>query len=172
LPVIKKQIPLKVHAHRADDIFTAIRIAKEFDIDITLEHCTDGHLIKEYLKQEKYPVFVGPTLAERSKIELANLSFETPSALANEGVLTSIITDHPVVPCQYITLCAALAVKSGMSENDALAAITINPAKACGIDDRVGSIKEGKDADIVIFDKFPFDIYSNVKYVLINGEMI
>lgn len=172
LPVIKKQIPLKAHAHRADDIFTAIRIAKEFDLNLTLDHCTEGHLIADELAEEGYPAIVGPTLSERSKIELRELTFETSSILAKAGVKIALMTDHPVIPVHYLPICAALAVRSGLDEDTALKAITINPAEILGVDERVGSLVEGKDADIVVFDKHPLDIQTKTKYVMIDGEIV
>jgi imidazolonepropionase-like amidohydrolase len=170
--VLKREIPLKAHAHRADDIFTALRIAKEFSVDITIDHCTEGHLIADLLKEENVPVIVGPSLSERSKVELKNLTFKTPGVLAEAGLRVAIMTDHPVVPIQYLSLCAALAVREGMKEYDALKAITINPAINTGISDRVGSIKVGKDADIVIFDKHPLDFNTSVKCVMIDGKIV
>lgn len=171
--VLKKEIPLKAHAHRADDIFTALRIAKEFDVDITLEHCTEGHLIADYLAEEEKAAFVGPTLSNRSKVELRNLSFETPGILNKKGIKVGIITDAPVIPLQYLPICAGLAVKSGMDEMEALKAITIYPAEIIGIADRVGSIEIGKDADIVIFDGNPIkDIECKTYVTIINGEVV
>lgn len=170
--VLDKKIPLKAHCHRADDIFTAIRIAKEFDILITLDHCTEGHLIADYLKEENLPLMIGPSFCDRSKPELKNLTFKTPGILSKNGLSVAIITDHPVVPIQYINICAGLAVREGMDEYDALCAITINPAKNTGIDNRVGSIKEGKDADIIIFDKHPFDIMAKPKVVIVDGKIV
>jgi imidazolonepropionase-like amidohydrolase len=173
LQVMDKEIPLKAHAHRADDIFTALRIAKEFDLEITLDHCTEGHLIAEDLAKENKPALVGPSLSEKSKYELKNLTFDTPRVLQEAGVLIAIITDSPVIPLQYLSLVAGLAVKSGLKEEEAWKAITINPAKITGIDDRVGSIKEGKDADIVIFEGNPLrNIDSKPKKVIINGKII
>ncbi|MDI6618042.1 MAG: amidohydrolase [Clostridiales bacterium] len=170
--VLKGEIPLKAHAHRADDIFTAIRIAKEFNVRLTLDHCTEGHLIVEYLKEEGYPCIVGPSLSERSKVELRNLTFKTPGILSKAGIPVAIMTDHPVIPLQYITLCASLAVREGMDEMEALKAITINPAKIVGIDDRVGSIEAGKDADIAIFEGNPLDIRNRCYATIINGRLI
>lgn len=171
--VIRKEILLKCHAHRADDILTAIRIAKEFDINISLEHCTEGHLIPEYLKDEHIKaIIVGPSLSDRSKIELRNLTFETPKILNEAGIKVAIMTDHPVVPLKYITLCAALAAREGMDEEEALRAITIRSAQAIGEDHRVGSIEEGKDADIIIYNGHPFDLRNTVKFVMINGEVV
>ena len=172
LPVIRKEIPLKAHAHRADDIFTAIRIAKELDVKITLEHCTEGHLIVEELKQEGLYAVVGPSLSERSKYELKNLTFETAGILSNAGIKIAIMTDHPVIPLQYLPMCAALAVKAGMDETEALKAITIYAAEILGIDHRVGSIREGKDADLVIWQGHPFELQSTVEYTIINGKVV
>ncbi len=169
LPVIRQELPLKAHAHRADDIFTAIRIAKEFDLKLTIEHCTDGSLIAEDLAKENYPVAVGPTFGHASKYELKNKSFETPGVLAKAGCQVSIITDAPVIQQQYLALCAGFAVKSGMDVVEALRAITINPAKHLGIEDRVGSIEVGKDADFVITDGNIMDVQTNIKYTIIDG---
>ncbi|QCX33937.1 amidohydrolase [Caloramator sp. E03] len=172
IPVMEGKIPLKAHAHRADDIFTAIRIAKEFNLKLTLDHCTEGHLIADELAKEGYPAIVGPSLTERSKIELRELTFETAAVLAKAGVKIALMTDHPVIPVHYLPLCAALAVKAGLDEETALKAITINPAEILGIDDRVGSIEVGKDADIVVFNKHPFDVQSKAMYVLIDGKIV
>lgn len=172
LPLMKKEIPLKAHAHRADDIFTALRVAREFDLDITLDHCTEGHLIAEHIKKSGKKALVGPSLSERAKFELKNLTFETPGILAEKGVEVSIITDHPVIPIQYLPLCAALAVKAGMKREDAIKAVTINPARALGIDDRTGSLEEGKDADIVLWSGDPLDFDSEVMYTIIDGEVV
>ena len=172
IPVLKGEIPFKVHAHRADDMFTAIRIAKEFDIKLTLDHCTEGHLIAEELLEEGFPVIVGPSLSERSKIELRNLTFDTAGVLSNTGVNVSLTTDHPVIPVQYLPICAGIAVKHGMKTEDAIRAMTINPAITLGIEDKVGSIEVGKDADIVIWDGNPLEIASNVMFTIINGKII
>lgn len=172
IPVLKKEIPLKAHAHRADDIFTAIRVAKECDVDLTLEHVTDGSLIVEELAAENYPVAVGPSFGHATKLELINKSFETPGLLAKAGCQVSIITDSPVIPQQYLALCAGLAVQSGMDEFDALKAITINPAKHIGVADRVGSLEVGKDADIVIADGSPLVSTTKIRKVLIDGKIV
>ena len=172
IPVLKRQIPLKAHAHRADDMFTAIRIAKEFNLRLTLDHCTEGHLVSEELVEEGYPVIVGPSLSERSKIELRNLTFETAGILSNAGLEVCLMTDHPVVPIQYLPICAGIAIKHGMKAEKALEAITINPARVLGIDNKVGSIEVGKDADIVIWDNNPFEINSNVLYTIIDGKIV
>ena len=171
-PVLEKQIPLKAHAHRADDILTAIRIAKEFDIHMTLDHCSEGHLITEEIKAAGFPAIVGPDLASRNKIEVKNMAFKTAGILAKAGVLTAITTDHPVSLIQSLPICAALAVKEGMDMEDALAAITINAAKICQVDDKIGSLEPGKQADIVIFNGHPFDIFTQSMCTLIKGEIV
>ena len=173
IPVIKGEIPLKAHAHRADDILTSIRIANEFNVGITLDHCTDGALIAEELAEEGKAAFVGPSLSGKSKVELRNLSFTTPAALHAAGVPISIITDAPVIPLQYLPLCAGLAVKAGLDKEEAWKAITINPAVQTGIGDRVGSIEVGKDADIVIWDADPLSEIGGEAYItIIDGNIV
>ena len=172
IPVLKREIPLKAHAHATEDIFAALRIAKEFDVKITLEHVTEGHLIVDELAQENVPLAVGPTLTSASKFELRNKSWVTPGVLAKAGCQVSIITDSPVIPQEYLPLCAGLAVQAGMEPFAALQAITINAAKHAGIADRVGSLEVGKDADIVITDGSPFEVSTVVKYVLIDGKVV
>ena len=172
IPVLKREIPLKAHAHRSDDIMTAIRIAKEFGLRLTLEHCTEGHLIVDELKEANVPVAVGPGLSSPSKLELLNLSWTTPGILASAGIQVSIITDAPVVPQQYLPLCAGEAVKAGMDPFLALQAITINPARHIGVEDRVGSLEEGKDADIVLADGNPLVSDTSIKYVIVNGKIL
>mgnify|MGYP002529432967 FL=1 len=173
LPVLRKEIPLKAHAHRADDILTAIRIAKEFDVDITLDHVTEGHLIVRHLVKAGKPVLVGPSFGSKSKQELREKSFATAGILDDAGLEVCIITDAPVIPLYYLPLCAGLAVKAGMKEESAWRAITINPAHVVGIDGRVGSIEAGKDADIAIFEGNPLrDIQCRTKAVFVNGEEV
>lgn len=172
LPVIDKKIPLKAHCHRADDILTAIRIGKEFDLELTLDHCSEGHLIADYVKQSGRCAIVGPSLTSRSKIELKNKSFSTPAILSKNEVKISIMTDHPVTPIQYLPICAGLAVKEGLDMKEALKAITINAAEICGVSDRVGSIETGKDADIAIFDGNPLETLTSTLYTIINGEVV
>lgn len=172
IPVIEKKIPLKAHCHRADDILTAIRIAKEFDVELTLDHCSEGHLIANYVKASGKAAIIGPTLTARSKIEVKNKSFKTPAILNEKGVKIAIMTDHPVIPIQYLPICAGLAVKEGLGMKEALKAITINPAEICGISNRVGSIEIGKDADIAIFDGNPLEIFTNTLYTIINGKVV
>lgn len=171
-PVLRGEMPLKAHAHASDDIFTALRIAKEFNVKITLEHVTEGHLIVDELAKEHVPMAVGPTLTSASKFELRNKSWTTPGVLAAAGCQVSIITDSPVIPQQYLPLCAGLAVQAGMDPFAALQAITINPAKHIGIEDRVGSLEVGKDADIVITDGCPFEVSTKIKRVLIDGNVV
>ena len=174
IPVLRRRIPLKAHVHRADDIFTAIRIAKEFDLKLTLDHCTEGHLIVDELLEEKedYRVIIGPSISDKSKPELKNLSLKTCGVLSNAGMPVSIMTDHPETPIQYLPICAGMAVKNGMKKEDAIKAITINPAKTLGIHKEVGSIESGKDADIVIWDGDPFEISSKVICTIINGKIV
>ena len=173
IPVLNHEIPLKAHAHQANDIFTAIRIAKEFGVGLTLEHVTEGHMIVDELAKENLPLAVGPTFGHASKFELQNKTWETPGILAKAGCHVSIITDAPVIPLYYLPLCAGLAVKAGMKEESAWRAITINPAHVAGIDGRVGSIEAGKDADIAIFEGNPLrDIQCRTKAVFVNGEEV
>ncbi|MBQ1521545.1 MAG: amidohydrolase [Erysipelotrichaceae bacterium] len=172
IPVLKKEIPLKIHAHQANDILTAIRLAKEFDVNLTIEHVTEGHIIADKLANCPYPLAVGPSLTHATKFELQNKSWETPGILASKGCQVSIITDSPVIPQEYLPLCAGLAVKAGMDPFEALKAITINPVKQIGIADRVGSIEAGKDADIVITDGDPMVSNTAVKTVFINGQVV
>jgi imidazolonepropionase-like amidohydrolase len=164
-------IPLKAHVHRADDIFTAIRIAEEFGLGLTLDHCTEGHLIADEIAKSGYPAIVGPSLASRSKNEVSQSDFKTPGILEKAGVLVALTTDHPVSRIQYLPLCAGLAAKEGMSEWGALRAITIDAARVCRVEHRLGSLKEGKDADITIYDGNPLEIASSVKYTIVNGQI-
>ena len=169
IPVMKREIPLKAHAHRSDDIMTALRLAREFNLKITLEHCTEGHLIVNELKAAGVPVAVGPSLTGASKLELINKSWTTPGILAQAGLQVSIITDAPVIPQEYLPLCAGLAVKAGMDPFMALQAITINPARHIGMESRIGSLEAGKDADIVLTDGDPLVSDTVVKAVFVNG---
>ncbi len=167
-----KKIPLKAHVHRADDIFTAIRIADEFGLGLTLDHCTEGHLIADAIAASGYPAIVGPSLASRSKNEVSLSDFKTPGILQKAGVTVALTTDHPVSRIQYLPLCAGLAAKEGMGEWGALRAITIDAARICRVDHRLGSLKAGKDADIAIYDGNPLEIASSVKMTIINGEIV
>lgn len=169
IPVLKREIPLKAHAHRADDILTSIRIAKEFNVRMTLDHCTEGHLIADKVKESGFDAIVGPSLTHKTKFELQNKTFETPAILHKAGVKFALTTDSPVVPQEYLPMCAGLAVKSGLPEMEALKAITINAAEIIGVGDRVGSIKEGKDADLVICKGNILFTDSEVQYTITNG---
>ena len=173
LPVLAGEIPLKAHAHQANDIFTALRIAHEFGLRITLEHVTEGHLIVDELAKEKdVPMAVGPSLTHASKFELQNKSWATPGVLAKAGCHVSIITDNSVIPQQYLPLCAGMAVKAGMDEFDALKAITINPAEHIGVADRVGTLEVGKDADVVVTAGCPFEVLTETRAVFIDGNRV
>jgi len=172
LPVLRKEIPMKAHVHRADDILTAIRIAKEFDLDLTLDHCTEGHLIAEEIKASGFPAIIGPTLASRSKIEIQNMDFKTAGILHKKGVKVSICTDHPVSRIQYLPICAGYAAKEGLGIEEGLKAITINPAEICRVSHRVGSLEVGKDADIAIFSGNPMEVFTKALFTIINGEVI
>ena len=172
IPVIKKEIPLKTHAHRADDILTALRIAREFDVKLTLDHCTEGHLIVDEIIASGFDAFVGPALTDKSKFELKNMTFKTCGILNKAGVKIAIVTDSPVIPQEYLPLCAGLAVKHGLDENEALKAITINPAEILGLADRMGSITVGKDADLVVSDGNILQTLTQVQYTFINGECV
>lgn len=172
IPVLKGEIPLKAHAHQANDILTAIRIAKEFGVKMTLEHCTEGHLIVDELVGENLPCAVGPSLGHATKFELQNKTWATPGILAAAGCQVSIITDAPVIPQQHLTLCAAMAVKAGMDPYEAMKAITVNPARHLGIEDRVGTLEEGKDADILVYSGCPLEVASALELVLIDGRRV
>ena len=172
IPVLNREIPIKAHAHRTDDILTAIRIAKEFEVDITIDHGTEAHLIADEIKESGFPVIVGPDLTARSKIEVKNMDFKTNKILHDAGVLFSITTDHPVSLIQYLPLCAGLAVKHGLPMEEGIKAITINPARICRVDDRVGSLKKGKDADIAIFSGNPLEVFTETLYTIIDGQVI
>ncbi len=172
LPVFEKKIPLKAHVHRADDILTAIRIAKEFELDITLDHCSEGHLITEEVKQSGFPAIVGPDLASRNKIEVQNMAFKTVGILNRAGVKTAIATDHPVSLIQSLPICAGLAVKAGLEEMEALRAITLYPAQICRVDHRVGSLQVGMDADIAIFSDSPLKVDTKTLCTVIDGKIV
>ena len=172
IPVFRREIPLKAHVHRVDDIFTAIRIAREFGLNVTLDHCSEGHLIAEELAAEGFPAIVGPDLASRSKIEVQNMAFKTVGILNKAGVMTAVTTDHPVSLIQSLPLCAGMAVKSGLDLEEGYRSITIYPARICGVDDRVGSLEAGKDADIAVFDGNPMEVFTKTLYTIINGEIV
>ena len=169
--VLKKEIPIHAHAHRADDIITAIRVAEEFDINIALIHATEGHLIPEYIAKKNVPCIVGPNLLGREKVELKNITFETPGVLAEHGVKVALQSDT-IPPLKYFQLIPLLAAKYGMDENEALKAVTINPAEILGVSNRMGSIEQGKDADIVVWTGHPMEFKSRPEMTFINGELV
>ena len=170
--VLRKEIPLRVHAHRADDIMTAIRIGEEFDINITIEHATEAHKIPEELAKRNIPIIVGPSLTARSKVEVKDRTLRTPGICAKAGVKIALMTDHPIIPVGYLPLCAAMAVKYGLDEATALAAITQNAAEICGVGERVGSLEVGKEADLVVWSIHPFEVESAVEATVITGRVV
>lgn len=172
VPVLKGEIPLKAHAHRADDILSAIRVAKEFGVKMTIEHCSDGHLISDHIAASGFPAIIGPTFGHRTKYETKNKTFETPIILHEKGVKIAITTDHPVTPVRELRICAAYAAKYGLGKMQALKAITIYAAEILGVDNITGSLKVGKMADIAVWDSHPFDIFSDPKLVLIDGKKV
>ncbi|MFP7300555.1 amidohydrolase [Neobacillus niacini] len=169
---LKREIPVRIHAHRADDIITALRLAEEFNLDLRIEHCTEGHLIASELTGINLKVSVGPTLTRRSKIELKNKTWKTYQELTNHGVEVSITTDHPYTPIQYLNICAGIAVREGLSEQKALEGITILPARNLRADTHLGSIDEGKDADLVLWSHHPFHYLAKPKWTMIGGEIV
>ena len=172
LPVLRGELPAHFHAHRADDIATALRISREFNLKPVIVHATEGHLIPDLLEREKVPAITGPCLTDRSKPELACLTLDNSAILAHKTA-TAVCTDHPVTPIQYLPQCAAMAVRGGMDEADALASITLTAAEILGISDRVGSITPGKDADLAVFEQHPFDWRNRgPRQVYLNGEAV
>lgn len=172
IPVLKKEIPIKAHVHRADDILTALRMAKEFDLKITLDHCSEGHLIAKEVAESKAPAILGPDFASRSKIEVQNMAFKTAGVLQEAGVLIAIMTDHPVSIINSLPLCAGMAVKAGLPMEEGLKAITINAAKICGVEEWLGSLEEGKDADVAIFSANPMEIFTKTLCTIIDGNIV
>ena len=172
LPVLRGELPVHIHAHRADDIVTGIRICKEFHLRYVIVHGTEGHLIPDLLAEEGAGVITGPCLGDRSKPELANQSLETPAILQRHGVKTAICTDHPETPIQYLPLCAAMAVRGGMDPESALACITIRAAELAGVAHRVGSLAPGKDADLTVTSSHPLNWLSRVRLVVMDGKVV
>ncbi|HHT01688.1 MAG TPA: amidohydrolase [Firmicutes bacterium] len=170
--VLAGRIPLRAHAHRADDIMTALRIADEFGCNIVIEHGTESHLLADELAQRQVPVVIGPTVTARTKVELANRTLETPALLARAGVQVAFMTDHPVLPVDALPLCAALAVREGMPEEAALQALTLNAARVLGVADRLGSIEVGKEADLVLFSGHPLSFDTRVQATIMRGEIV
>ena len=172
LPALRGEVPVHIHAHRADDIATAVRLAREFGLKLVVVHGTEAHLLPELLAREHIPVITGPILTDRSKPELANSTSANPALLAKAGVEIAICTDHPVIPIQHLTLCAAVAARSGLEPEEALKAITLNGARLAGVDHRVGSLTPGKDADVVVTSGHPLDWMSRVEHVFIDGVQV
>lgn len=176
LPVLSRDLTVKIHAHRADDILTGLRLAKEFNLKVTIDHCTEGYLITDVLKdrliEQGAGIIIGPLLSERSKIELKNLSFSAPRVLEEAGIPFAMMTDHPVIPIQFLPVQAGLAVREGLSEETALRSITRYAAEIVGIQDRVGTLEAGKDADVAVFDGHPFDYRTHCVLTLINGKVV
>jgi len=170
--LFEQGLPAHIHAHRADDIFTAVRIANEFGLNYSIVHCTQGHLIEKELAEKGVTALSGPLLCDRSKPELKDSTPATPGILSKAGIKTAIVTDHPVIPIQYLALCAGLAVREGMDYYEAIKSITVNPAEICGISDRVGTVEVGKDADMVLFDTDPLTLYAKPKMVIADGEIV
>ena len=170
VPVLNREIQAHFHAHRLDDIFTAIRIAKEFDLDYVIIHGTEAYLAPDIIAQEQARVVTGPNLLDRCKPELRNMSFSGPVVLTHNGVLCSICTDHPETPLQYLPLCAAMAMRSGLTRQEALAAITIQPARIAGLDQQIGSLEVGKDADLVLATGDPLELDTRVEAVYSLGR--
>ena len=170
VPVLNREIQAHFHAHRLDDIFTAMRIAKEFDLDYVIIHGTEAYLAPDIMREEQARVVTGPNLLDRCKPELKNMSFSGPVVLTHNGVLCSICTDHPETPLQYLPLCAAMAMRSGLSRQEALAAITIQPARIAGLEDRIGSLEVGKDADLVLATGDPLDLDTRIEGVYSLGR--
>jgi imidazolonepropionase-like amidohydrolase len=170
--VLEKRIPMRIHAHRADDIMTALRLRDEFGFDMSVEHCTEGHKIAEELARRGVPAVVGPSMSGRYKVELRDKTFETPAILAAAGVKVAITTDHPVVPIHQLVTAAILAIKHGLSSDLALKAITLHAAEILGVAERIGSLEAGKDADVVIWSGHPFDLLSQVELTMIDGQVV
>ena len=172
IPVLKRELPVNIHAHRSDDMITAIRLAKEFNLDLKIIHCTDGKIAGKYMAEAGIEGIVGPGMAPSQKQENVNVSMGTPASMYRDGVKICITTDHDVIPLWYLPVCAAVAVREGLPEEEALKAITINAAQIAGISDRVGSLEVGKDADISVFTGFPLDFRASARAVFIDGEQV
>lgn len=172
IPLLKREIPLYAHAHRLDDIFSAIRLSKEFDLKLILVHGTEAHLARERIAKAGVPVLSGPILTDRSKPELKNQTEAAPGLLVEAGIPTAIITDHPETPQKHLLLCAGAAMRSGLTQKEALSAITKAPAEICGIGDRVGSLKLGKDADLVVWNGNPPELSAIPEMVFVDGKIV
>lgn len=169
--VLKREIPLRVHAHRADDILTALRIRDEYQLDLIIEHGTEAHLVADELKRRGVPVCLGPLLVNRAKVEMKEVSFKNAARLQELGVEFCLVTDHPVVPVEQLRVCASLAVRAGLDAEVALQSITASPARILKVDEELGSIRSGKRADLVAFEGHPLDFRSRVKWVMVDGRL-
>lgn len=172
IPLLKREIKAHFHCHRADDIMTAVRISEEFNLDYVLVHCTEGYLIADILGEKKARAIVGPVICDRGKPEMSRATVKNAGILSKAGVKVAICTDHPEVPVEYLTASAAFCMKAGLDENTALKALTCDSADIIGIGDRVGRIKKGLDADLILTDKNPLDIMNNIKLTMINGKAV
>ena len=172
LPVLNREIPLKIHAHRADDILSGIRLAEKFNLKYTLDHCTEGHLIIDDLSSRNMPVMTGPPLMFKTKQELRNASINTSRMLIEKGCLVSLTSDHPFSNITLLSTAAGIMVKEGLDYSNAIRMLTINPALAMGLQETIGSIAEGKDADLVIFDDDPLEIRTNTETTIIKGKIV
>ncbi|SHH45062.1 amidohydrolase [Thermosipho atlanticus] len=170
--VLRKEIPARCHAHRADDIVTAIRIAEEFDFDLVIEHATEAYKIADYIKSKNIPLVLGPLFGFRTKLELTNMTYEAIKKINEKEILAALMCDHPVIHLEHANIQAATALRYGAKEEDLLKMLTINPAKILNIDDRVGTIEEGKDADIVVWNTHPFDFRAKAEKVFIEGQLV
>ena len=171
IKVLKKELPLLLHVHRADDILTALRIRDEFNLNLIIQHGTEAFIVADELVKRDVPVFLGPLLVNRAKVEMKEVSFKNAGRLAQQGVKFALITDHPVVPIEHLRVCAALAVREGLDEEMALRAITRWPAEILGVDHELGSLAVGKRADLVVFDGHPFDFRSRLNLVMVDGKV-
>lgn len=170
--VLDREIPWRQHCHRADDIATALRLADEFGYELVLDHGTESYLLADVLAERQVPVLYGPLIVSRSKVEVRDRSLAAPGILDRAGVPVSIITDHPVVPIEYLITQVALAVREGMDRDAALRSVTLNPARVLGVDERVGSIEAGKDADVVLWSGDPLDLQSRVLRTWVDGTEV
>jgi imidazolonepropionase-like amidohydrolase len=170
--VLRREIPWRQHCHRADDIATAMRLSREFGYQLVIDHGTEAHLLADLIAEQEIPVIIGPLFTTRAKVELRNISLANPGRLAAAGVMIAITTDHPVVPINFLIHQASLSVKEGLDPRTALEAVTINPARILGVDDRIGSLEPGKDADLVIWSGDPLDVTSRAERAYMDGREI
>lgn len=170
--VLRKEIPVRWHAHRSDDILTALRIRDEFGFNMVLDHATEAHLLPDELTRRDIPAVVGPTLTAKYKVELKNRNLATPGLLMRAGVKVALTTDHFVVAIQFLPLSLIMAVKAGLDRDQALKVVTINPAEILGVSDRIGSLAVGKDADLVVWSGDPLDVYQRPERVFVNGKQV